>query len=244
MLLAVDIGNTNINAGIFKGKKLIKRFSVPTKAHSLSRIKKGLSGSFVNTAVICSVVPVVTRRLAGDLKKGLGLTTYIIGREIKVPVKNFYRNPSQVGQDRLVNAYAGIKLYGAPLIVIDFGTAVTFDVVSKGAAYLGGMILPGLGVSLEALNAHTALLPKIRLSPPEEFIGRDTRNSMLSGIVYGFALAADALSRKIKDKIGKKAKVIGTGGNIGLIFPYCRAIDYVDSDLTLKGLHLIYQTNQ
>jgi type III pantothenate kinase len=243
VLLAVDIGNTNINAGVFKDNKLIRRFCLTTKAYRIDKIKRPLSRVNIDVAVICSVVPDKTKVMRKDLKRLLGFLPYIIGSDMAVPVKNLYRNPKQVGPDRLVNAYAGIRLYGAPLIVIDFGTAVTFDVVSKSAAYLGGMILPGLSISLEALGAHTALLPKIRLRAPEEFIGRDTKNSMLSGIVYGFALAADALSRKIKDKIGKKAKVIGTGGNITSIARYCRGIDYIDKDLTLKGINLVYLSN-
>jgi len=175
-----------------------------------------------------------------ELRKLLGKQPYIIGKGIKAPIKNLYRRPKQVGQDRLVNAYAGIKLYGAPLIAVDFGTAVTFDVVSGNKEYLGGMILPGLTISLDALNQRTALLPKIKLEEPKEFIGRDTKSSMLSGIVYGFAALTDDLVIRIKKKIGKDATVISTGGNIGLIGKYCRQIDKVDRDLTLKGLNLLY----
>jgi type III pantothenate kinase len=148
----------------------------------------------------------------------------------------------QVGQDRLVNAYAASKLYGAPLVVIDFGTAVTFDVVSKNREYLGGMILPGLGISLDALAQRTALLPKIKLANPSEFIGRDTKNSMLSGIVYGFTALTDDLAGRIKGKIGRDSKVIATGGNISLIGRYCRSINKIDKNLTLRGLSLIYQS--
>ena len=156
-----------------------------------------------------------------------------------MPIRNLYRKPKQVGQDRLVNAYAASALYGAPLIVIDFGTAITFDIISKNKEYLGGMILPGLGISLEALHERTALLPKIKLSKPQEFIGRDTRNSMLSGIIYGFAALTDDLTNRIKKKIGKNVLVIGTGGNINLIGRYCRKIDRIDPDLTLKGIALL-----
>jgi type III pantothenate kinase len=186
------------------------------------------------------VVPVAANNLKKSLFELVGKRPYIIGKAIKVPVRNLYRNPSQVGQDRLVNAYAGINLYGAPLIAVDFGTAITFDVVSKNKEYLGGMILPGLGISLDALNRNTALLPSIKLNAPKEFIGRDTRSSMLSGIVYGFAALTDDLVLRIKKKVGKGAKVIGTGGNISLIGKYCRCIDKIDKDLTLKGLNLIY----
>lgn len=242
MLLAIDIGNTNINFGVFSGTKIIKRFSIPTKAYRTKAIKNKLARFNIDNIIICSVVSKVTKVLAKDLRKISGKRTYIIGKDIKVTIKNLYRKPQQVGQDRLVNAYAAVMLYGAPLIVVDFGTAITFDIISKDKEYLGGMILPGLEISLDTLFQRTALLPKIKLERPKEFIGKDTKNSMLSGVVYGFAALTDDLAKRIKNKIGKSAKVIGTGGNIGLIGKYCKRIDKVDKDLTLKGLNLIYNT--
>ena len=241
MLLAIDIGNTNINMGLFKGKRILKRFAIPTKTKSYKiRLQKIIDRNSVDDAIICSVVPAASKILEKDLRRFLGKQPYIIGKGIKVPINNLYLRPKQVGHDRLVNAYAGVMLYGVPLIAVDFGTAVTFDVVSRNKEYLGGMILPGLGISLDALNQRTALLPKIKLEEPREFIGRDTKSSMLSGIVYGFAALTDDLVIGIKKKIGKEAKVIGTGGNIDLIGRYCKKIDRIDRDLTLKGLHLIY----
>ena len=243
MLLAIDIGNTNISFGVFKGDRIIKRFNIPTKSYVLKRLRKSLGKLNIADVVICSVVPSATNTLVKDLKKLLSTKPYIIGKDLKVPIKNLYRKPRQVGQDRLVNAYAGVNLYGAPLIVIDFGTAITFDVISKNKEYLGGMILPGLEISLDALNERTALLPKIQLDKPKEFIGRDTRSSMLSGIIYGLVAISDDLSERIKLKIGKKAKVIGTGGNIGLVGSYCKKINKIDRDLTLKGLKFVYKKN-
>lgn len=171
----------------------------------------------------------------------LGRRPYIIGKDIKGFIKNSYRKPKEVGTDRLVNAYAGIRLYGAPLIAVDFGTAVTFDVVSRNKEYLGGMIIPGLSISLDALASRTALLPRVSLKKPSEFIGRDTKSSILSGIIYGFAALTDDLAERIRSKIGRGAKVIGTGGNVELISKYCRYIDKIDTNLTLQGLNLIYQ---
>jgi type III pantothenate kinase len=237
VLLAIDIGNTNINFGIFSGKKILQRFSIPTKAYRAKIIKNKLTRFNIDNVIICSVVPKVTKVLAKDCKN---MRTLIIGKDIRVPIENLYRKPKQVGDDRLVNAYAGVRLYGAPLMVIDFGTAITFDVVSRKKEYLGGMILPGFEISLDALFQRTALLPKIKLGKPKEFIGKDTQSSMLSGIVYGFAALTDDLAKRIKNKIGKSAKVIGTGGNISLIGKYCQQIDKIDKDLTLKGLNLIY----
>jgi len=238
LLLSIDIGNTNINFGIFKAGKLVKKYSVPTRGYTIAGIKRGLSAKLPDTAVICSVVPLATQRLSQELRR-LGLSVYIIGKDIKVPVKNLYRDPKQVGLDRLVNAYAGVRLYGAPLLAVDFGTAVTFDVISKSGEYLGGMILPGLGISLEALAERTALLPKIKLEKPSEFIARDTGNSMRSGLFYGFGSLTTALSESIKKKIGKNASVILTGGSAAQIAPYCKGIYKIDLDLTLKGIFLL-----
>ena len=241
MLLAIDIGNTNISMGVFEEGKIIKKLDIPTEEYNRGKFKKLLGRAKINDVIICSVVPKVTNRLEKDIRRLFSLRPYILGKNLHAPIKNLYRKPAQVGQDRLVNAYAGIRLYGSPLIVVDFGTAITFDVLSTNKEYLGGMILPGLRISLDALFEKTALLPKINLSAPGEFIGRDTKSSMLSGLVYGFATLTDCLTERIKEKIGRRTKVIGTGGNINLIGRYCRKIDKIDKDLTLKGLNLIYR---
>lgn len=244
MLLTVDIGNTNISFGVFEGSRIIKIFSTPTRNYRLQIIRKKLGRVSIDDAIVCSVVPNIGKEIEKDLTQLLGKRPYIIGKDIKVPIKNLYRKPSQVGQDRLVNAYAAVKLYGSPLIVVDFGTAITFDVVSKKKEYLGGLILPGLDISLDVLAERTALLPKIQLSKPREFIGRNTKSSMLSGIIYGFASLTDNLATRIKNKIGKNARFIGTGGNISLIGRYCKKLNKIDRDLTLKGLNLIYQREE
>jgi type III pantothenate kinase len=240
MLLTIDIGNTNINLGVFRGQRLIKRFNIPTKKYAIQNLKKLLDKISVDDSIICSVVPKMLRILNRDLIKLSNKKPRIVGEDVQVPVRNLYRYPKQVGSDRLVNAYAGVMLYGAPLIIIDFGTAITFDAISKRKEYLGGLILPGLGISLDALAEQTALLPKVKLRKPRELIGRDTQNSILSGVVYGFAALTDDLVKRIKGKIGKKARVVATGGNVELIKRYCREIDKIDKDLTLKGLNLIF----
>jgi len=242
VLLTIDVGNTNITFGIFAtGNKLKKVFFIPTKSYSFKKLKSLLGKNIITKSIICSVVPGINSTLKKDLKALNGKNPYIIGKDIKVPIKNLYRNPEQVGADRLVNAFAGTRIYGRPLIVIDFGTAVTFDIISKKSEYLGGMILPGLRISLEALNQHTALLPSISLAQPIEFIGKDTKNSMLSGIIYGFACLTDELIMRIKKKIGKNAIVVGTGGNINLIYKYCTKINVKDPNLTLKGLEMLFK---
>lgn len=239
-LLAIDIGNTSITFGIFRGKRLAAQFRIPTTAYTLTALKKKLGKTVPDDIIISSVVPHVCELLEAHCLRFLKRKPYVLGKNLSVPIVNAYRKPRQVGQDRLVNAYAGVVLYGSPLIVIDFGTAVTFDCISRKKEYLGGMILPGLGISLEALYTRTALLPRVKLAPPREFIGRETKTSILSGIIYGLACLTDNLSGRIKAKIGRSAAVIGTGGNIGLLTRYCRGIDKIDPDLTLKGLYLIY----
>ncbi len=240
MLLATDIGNTNISFGVFRDNKLVKKFDIPDEKYSFKTLKSFLSRINIDGCIICSVAPQSTDILEKDLKNYLDIKPYILGKNINVPIKNCYRKPRQIGQDRLVNAYAGMILFGVPLIVTDFGTAITFDIVSGQKEYLGGMILPGLSTSLEALSQKTALLPEINLSNPKEFIGRDTKSGMLSGIVYGFAALTDGLISKIRKEIGKNAKVIATGGDVNLINNYCFKIDKVDIDLTIKGLNFIY----
>jgi type III pantothenate kinase len=242
MLLAIDIGNTNINLGVFAGRRLLRRYAIPTqKANYFAQLKKICARHKVKEAVICSVVPRATRCLKRGLARLGGVEPYYIGKEIDARIKNLYRRKREVGQDRLVNAYAGTALYGAPLIVVDFGTAVTFDVISKNREYLGGMILPGLEMALEALSQGTALLPRVKLARPREFIGRDTKNSILSGLVFGFAALTDDLAARIKNEIGRQAKVIVTGGNSRLIAGFCKSVDKLDPNLTLKGLNLLYR---
>lgn len=248
-LLVGDIGNTNIAVGLFQGKRLVHKTKFPTSQVKRFRqfinqnLKaKGIVFSQIEAMVICSVVPATLTSLKAFFKTLKNIPVYILGDpNIIAPIKNLYAQPQQVGQDRLVNAYAASRLYGAPLVVIDFGTAVTLDVISKNREYLGGMILPGLELSLDALAMRAALLPKVKLERPKEFIGRDTESSMLSGIVYGFAALTDGLSQMIKKEIGNSAKVIGTGGNINLIAHYCQNLDKIDPDLTLKGLNLIFR---
>jgi type III pantothenate kinase len=240
-LLAVDIGNTNITLGLFRGRALSRVFNIPTAQYCLGKLKKTLGNAAVEDAIICSVVPVVTGKLAKEILKITGKRPYIIGKDITVPIKNLYRNPKQVGQDRLVNAYAATRLYNTPLIAIDFGTAVTFDIITRKKEYSGGMIIPGLRISLEALNRHTALLPKVKLEPPAEFIGKDTKTSMLSGIVFGFASLVKGLVEDIKERVGKGATVVLTGGNSRFIAGYLAGGLKLEPDLTLKGLNLIYE---
>jgi len=242
MLLAIDIGNTNISCGLFEGLKLTRQFDIPTKTPFKARFLKKLGDlSKISDILICSVVPRQTTVVSGILTALTGKTPYIIGKDAIVPIKNLYHKPKQVGQDRLVNAYAASLLYPPPLIIIDSGTAVTFDIISKKIEYLGGLIAPGMEASLKALKEKTALLPEVKLSSPKALIGKDTKNSILSGIVFGAADLCSGIVRRIKNKIGKNTLIIGTGGNINLIKKYSKLDIKIDKELTLKGINFIYK---
>ena len=244
MLLAIDVGNTTITAGLFRGARLVARGRIPTRGspRSLLRAVKARPRE-LDGVIISSVVPRATVSLKRSLNR-LGLKPLILGENIRAPVTNRYRVPSQVGQDRLVNAVAAYFLYRGPAIVVDFGTAVTLDVVSARREYLGGLIVPGIGISLEALISKTALLPRIDLAPPSEFLGRDTRQSMRSGLFHGYGALCDGIVARLKSRHAPKARVIATGGHCRMMAPYCRSVGIVAPDLTLQGLRLIYETAQ
>jgi type III pantothenate kinase len=239
MLLAVDIGNTNITMGVFKGERLVRRLDIPTSAtQEYAKRLKALRARYpIDNAVVCSVVPLATSLLA-RAARAQKVRIRIVNQGIKIPVKNRYRHPRQVGQDRLVNAFAGIRLYGTPLIIVDFGTAITFDVISRAGDYLGGMIVPGVQISLDALAERTALLPRVLARPAQELIGRDTRASMLAGVVRGYAALTDGLISLLRRSTGA-SMTVATGGAARLIVPYCRFVKTVDPDLTLKGIELL-----
>ena len=241
MLLAVDIGNTNITFGVFKGKILKTQFDIPSASYKKETLIKKIRNTALDCqSVICSVVPRLTKILKQDLEQFTKKTPLIIGKDLAVPIKNSYRLPKQVGQDRLVCAYAASYFYGYPAIIIDSGTALTLDVVSKKGAYLGGLIVPGLQMALNTLHEKTALLPQVKLIAPKVLIGRDTKSSILSGVVFGASALIQDLSQRITKFSGKTTRIIGTGGNIALIKKYTHIKIVVDQRLTLKGINLIY----
>ncbi len=248
MILTVDIGNTNINFAVFNKGKMLFGFKSATKKNlfkfDLLNFKKnlnkrGISQKQIENVIICSVVPKSTKILKSSLSHLFNIKPLICGENIKVPIKNLYKNPGQVGQDRLVAAFAAAKLYGMPIIVVDFGTATTFDVVSRKGASLGGIIFPGIGISLEALHEKTALLPKVRLKKPPKVIAKDTAGSILSGIFYGFAGLVDSLIERIFQQLNLRPSVVFTGGFAEIMSKYCKAKHRIDSNLILKGLQHI-----
>lgn len=248
MLLAVDIGNTNIKLALFRLEKIIYTGRVVTNKsgniQQYTRLLKGLlrQGKIefaqIEQIIICSVVPKLTSVLQKALLALLGKRSLILGKDIIAPIKNLYQKPEQVGQDRLANAVAAVARFGRPVIVVDFGTALTFDVISSKGSYLGGAIVPGLEISLQALIESAALLPKITLGKPKEILGRDTVSSMQSGAIYGYAFLVEGFLQRLKKKLGKKTKVIATGGQADLMKAYCPSINRISENLTLEGLRI------
>ena len=201
MLLAIDIGNTTIALGLIENKKVLKISRVETHLprNFLRKKLRTICASFARQCpqlegiAICSVVPPRLEMVQSVAEKIFSIKPFVIGKDRLVPITNCYRKPKQVGQDRLVCAYAAMTLYGAPTVIIDFGTAITFDVVSRKKEYLGGIIIPGIRLSAESLSAKTALLPKIRIKGPKSLIGRDTQGSILSGLFYGYGAMSSGL---------------------------------------------------
>ena len=248
MILAVDIGNTTITIGIFRRKKLILKSSLAAQKYRKFKtfleenLKKSHNAlSAIECAVICSVVPGVTPTIEKAIGSKGNIPVYVLGKNLKVPIKNLYAKPKQVGQDRLLCAYMAMKLYGAPVISIDLGTALTFDVVSKNKEYLGGIIFPGLTLSLAVLHRYTALLPEVELKQSKALIGKNAQGSMLSGITYGYGSLIDGLVEKLKKEIHGKPKIIATGGDSLFVKRYCASIDFFEPGLIFKGMAELFE---
>jgi type III pantothenate kinase len=254
MLLAVDIGNTNITIGVFDGSKMKATWRVATGVHRMpdeyaSLIlhlfeHEGIAVSKITDAILCSVVPPVAGVFEEMCRRYLKVSPVLVEAGVKTGVKISMDNPREVGADRIVNAVAAHQLYGGAVIVIDLGTATTFDAVSKEGDYLGGAIAPGIAIATEALFARTAVLPRVELTHPKKAIGRNTVAAMQSGIVFGYAGLIEGIVARIKEELGGKAKVVATGGYAELLARETPAIDEVNPDLTLIGLRLIYEMNK
>jgi type III pantothenate kinase len=245
MLLAIDVGNTNITYAIFKKTRLLRKGKLRTNTcNYLSPMRVPFPR--IEAVMVSSVVPSVTAELKRQLRQKYAGELIILGENYQVPIKNRYSRPQQVGQDRLVNAYAGYKLYGAGLIILDFGTALTFDIVSLKGEYLGGMIFPGLRVCLESLCERAALLPKkIDLLPPRKLIGKNTVESLRSGIYYGFSGLSEKIIHLLRRQLGRNYRVLITGGDMPQIQPFLhKKMGLFSPDLSLNGLMLIYENKQ
>ena len=251
MILAVDIGNTTIACGVCAGMKVLTTLRMDTfsgKARLTKEMGK-LCGRIcrqypsLREVIICSVVPGALAIAEKVIRRKMGIKPLVIGRDIKVPIKNNYKNPRQVGQDRLVGAYAAKCLYTAPCLIIDFGTAITFDIVSARGEYEGGIIIPGLRLSAESLFQKTALLPRIdTIRAPRSLIGKDTTESILSGLFNGYGAMCRGLIEQITSAMPRRPKVIITGGHTHLMQKFIRKrISRIDQSLVFKGIVLVHQ---
>lgn len=257
MLLVIDVGNTNIVLGIFKGKKLVYDWRISTDREKtadeyglmLMQImdSQNIKIDNINDIIISSVVPNIMDIFPEICEKYFNIKPIIIGPGVKTGMNILYDNPKEVGADRIVNGVAAFEKYGGPLIVIDLGTAITFDVINEKGEYLGGAIAPGIKIAADSLFVRASKLPKVEIVKPEKVIGKNTVNSMQSGIVYGYIGLIDTIIEKIieefkttKDKI----KIVATGGFSKLITNESKYIKTRDEMLTLDGLKIIYNRNK
>lgn len=242
-LLAVDIGNTSVHFAFFKGARKISSFRSATHlfVHTISPafLKKIRRAPDIDV-VIGSVVPQVTKKLVPFFKKNVHGKVIVAGVDHPVPIVNHYRHPKQVGVDRLLNALAAYRQYRRALIIIDFGTAITFDVVSSKGGYLGGVIAPGIEISLDALFSRTALLPKTKLRHPGTRVGRDTMESIRIGCSYGIGGLCERIVREISKELKVQPKILATGGYADFMKRYCPSIQKIHPDLTMEGLRLTF----
>jgi type III pantothenate kinase len=253
MLLAVDIGNTNIVFGVFDGTSLKATWRIASGVHRMpdeyaSNMLhlfeiRGIKAEQITDAVICSVVPPLVTVFEELCQHYFNFNPLVVGAGIKTGIRICMDNPREVGADRIVNAVAAHALYKGPVIVIDLGTATTFDAVSEAGDYLGGAITPGIAIATDALFNRTAALPRIELVHPKTAIGTNTITAMQSGIVFGYAGLIEGIVTRIRQEMDGKAKVVATGGYSNLLAQETKMIDIVNPDLTLIGLRFIYQMN-
>jgi len=254
MLLAIDIGNTDTTLGVFDNDKLRATWHIATSIHRrtdeyaaliLNLLHhQGLDTTDIKEAVICSVVPPLLATFDELFKRYCQISPLVVEAGIKTGVSIRADNPREVGADRIVNAAAVHHLYGGPAIVADFGTATTFDVVSKAGDYLGGAIAPGIVTATESLFMQAAKLPRVELARPKRAIGTDTVTAMQSGIVFGYVGLVEGMVARLKQELGEKSRVVATGGYADLIAKETAVIDEVNPNLTLIGLRLIYLMNK
>jgi type III pantothenate kinase len=254
MLICMNIGNTNISIGIFNGEELVSKWRLATDYESMpDEYALKLLGLMsqdsqkpenIDQVVISSVVPPLTGRWVEVYERYIKKTPYLIDHESIKSLKVAYHTPEAVGADRLANAVAAQKHYGLPACIVDFGTATTFDAVSKAGEYLGGAIAPGMRIASEALFTRTAKLPKVEIARPPSAIGRNTTHAIQAGLFFGYVGLVEGIVTRFKEELGPGTRVIGTGGGVDLIASGTKLIDVVAPWLTLEGIRLIYEQNQ
>lgn len=253
-LVAVDIGNTSVNIGIFEGEQLLANWHLGSVAQRMAdeyaSLLLGLlqyadiQAGELNRVIMCSVVPPLTTTFEEVFKTYFKATPLVVGAGIKSGVKIRMDNPREVGADRIVNAAAARVLYPGACIIVDMGTATTFDTLSESGEYIGGAIAPGIATSAQAIVEKTSKLPKIEIIHPAKAIGSNTVSAMQSGVYFGYIGLVEELVRRIQADLGQKARVVATGGYASLIAEGSRIFDIVRPDLTLQGLRFIYQMNK
>ncbi len=253
MLLAIDVGNTNIVVGVFDGEELVADFRLHTDDRATGEElglvlvdlleRRDIAPAMVDAVIVSSVVPTLSRTLEDLSREYFRREPMLVGPGIRSGVRIHYDDPRQVGADRIANALAAKHHYGGPAILVDFGTATTLDAIDASGDYLGGAIAPGIQISHDALVSHAARLARVELNAPPAAIGRSTITSMQSGIVFGYVGLVQGLVARFQAEMGGKAKVIATGGLAAHMAPLIDVIDVVDERLTLNGLLLIHQQN-
>ncbi len=258
MLLAIDVGNTHTVLGLFDGPDLVEHWRIATEAHrtadEIAVVLRGLlaqheevaqgADATVDGIALCSTVPSVLHEMREVCVRYYGdVPAVVVEPGVRTGVPVLTDNPKEVGTDRIVNALAAVELYGGPAIVVDFGTATTFDAASAKGEYLGGAIFPGIDISLDALFGRAAALRRVELVEPANVIGRSTVESMQSGAVYGYTAVVDGMVRRFQEELGEEGTVVATGGLSGLIAPLSDTIDHHEPWLTLHGLRIIHEKN-
>ena len=253
MLLAIDVGNTQTHVGLFEGDRLHEHWRYSTArfatADELAVALSGLLGlrgaslADVRAAMVSSVVPNLAHEFEQLIERYLGGRGALVGPAVKTGMPIRIDRPQELGADRLVNAVAAYDRVGGACIAVDFGTAINYDVVSAAGEYLGGVISPGIEISLEALSARAARLPRVEITKPRHAIGKGTQEAIQAGVVYGFAGQVDGILLRLREELGEEATAIATGGYAGAITPFCDQVDETDDLLTLTGLKLIWERN-